>query len=67
MKTAEIYTILDEIAPFSDAESWDNCGILVDNKDFDSITLTLDLDEKILESSENNTLFITHHPLIFKV
>ena len=66
MKTAEIYTILDEIAPFSDAENWDNCGVLVDNKDFDSITLTLDLDEKILEFSENNTLFITHHPLIFK-
>lgn len=66
MKTAEIYAILDEIAPFCDAEPWDNCGVLVDNGEFDSITLALDLDEEILESSENNTLFITHHPLIFR-
>lgn len=66
MKTAEIYAILDEIAPFGDAEPWDNCGVLVDNGEFDSITLALDLDQGILDSCENNTLFITHHPLIFK-
>lgn len=66
MKTAEIYAILDEIAPFADAQSWDNCGVLVDNKEFKSITLTLDLDYETLKNAEQDTLFITHHPLIFK-
>ncbi len=66
MKTAEIYAILDEIAPFADAESWDNSGVLVDNAEFSEIVLALDLDRQMVENSSANTLFITHHPLIFK-
>lgn len=66
MKIAEIYPILDEIAPFVDAETWDNSGVLVDNAEFSEIVLALDLDAEILENSVPNTLFITHHPLIFK-
>lgn len=68
MKIAEIYPILDCIAPFEDAEDWDNSGILIGdlNSEFDQVILSLDLDSNIIKNSPKNTLFITHHPLIFK-
>jgi dinuclear metal center YbgI/SA1388 family protein len=60
---------LDQIAPFSLAESWDNVGLLVGNPDarITSILLGLDpglrlLDEAIARGA--NTI-ITHHPCIF--
>ncbi|MBU0665674.1 MAG: Nif3-like dinuclear metal center hexameric protein [Proteobacteria bacterium] len=60
---------LDQIAPFSLAENWDNVGLLVGNPDahITSILLGLDpglrlLDEAIARGA--NTI-ITHHPCIF--
>ncbi|MCI6988485.1 MAG: Nif3-like dinuclear metal center hexameric protein [Campylobacter sp.] len=67
MKIAEIYTILDEIAPFCEQESWDNSGLLIGNMD-DEITkiyASLDIDTNLANSLENGSLIITHHPLIF--
>lgn len=68
MKIVEIYKILDAIAPFDSQESWDNSGLLVGSLEgeFERIYLSLDLSREILENALPNSLFITHHPLIFK-
>lgn len=68
MKIAEIYQILDEVAPFEVQESWDNSGLLLGNMDdeFDKIYASIDLDSNLIQKIEKNSLIITHHPLIFK-
>ncbi|MSN96092.1 Nif3-like dinuclear metal center hexameric protein [Campylobacter sp. FMV-PI01] len=68
MKISEIYKILDEIAPFEFQESWDNSGILLGSmqSEFDKIYLSLDIDSDMLDKVDENSLVITHHPLIFK-
>ncbi|MDK8322596.1 MAG: Nif3-like dinuclear metal center hexameric protein [Campylobacter ureolyticus] len=68
MKIAEIYQILDEVAPFETQESWDNSGLLLGNMDdeFDKIYASIDLDSNLIQKIEKNSLVITHHPLIFK-
>ena len=68
MKISEIYAILDSIAPFDLQESWDNSGLIIGSMsdEFDSIALSLDLDSSLIARAKPRTLFITHHPLIFK-
>lgn len=68
MKIAEIYQILDEVAPFEAQESWDNSGLLLGKMDdeFDKIYASIDLDSNLIQKIEKNSLIITHHPLIFK-
>lgn len=68
MKISEIYAILDSIAPFDLQESWDNSGLIIGSMsdEFDSIALSLDLDSSLIARAKPKTLFITHHPLIFK-
>ena len=67
MKIAEIYDFLNELSPFELQEKWDNSGLLVGdfNEEISQIALSIDVDEKLIDSLENNTLLITHHPLIF--
>jgi dinuclear metal center YbgI/SA1388 family protein len=67
LKIEEIYQYLDQISPFDTQEKWDNSGLIVGSFDqvFNSVTISLDLDEKLLEKVEPNSLIITHHPLIF--
>lgn len=67
MKVAEIYKILDQIAPFEAEESWDNSGLLVGSMsdEFDKIYASLDIDSNLVNNLEPNSLLITHHPLIF--
>ncbi|QKF64400.1 Nif3-like dinuclear metal center hexameric protein [Campylobacter corcagiensis] len=67
MKVAEIYKILDQIAPFEAGESWDNSGLLVGSMsdEFDKIYASLDIDSNLVNNLEPNSLLITHHPLIF--
>lgn len=68
MKIFDIYNVLDEIAPFKLQESWDNSGLIIGSMDdnFEDIYLSLDLDTNLIKNANNNSLFITHHPLIFK-
>ena len=68
MKIDEILDILDKIAPFELQESWDNSGLIVGSKEdsFSKVYLSLDVDSELVESLDENSLLITHHPLIFK-
>jgi len=67
MKIAEIYAYLNEVSPFDLQESWDNSGLQVGsfNDDVQRIALSIDVDEELIDSLEENTLLITHHPVIF--
>ena len=67
MSVEEIYKILDGISPFELQESWDNSGLLVGDwqHEVKQIVLSIDIDEELLQSLEEDTLVITHHPIIF--
>ncbi len=67
MSVEEIYKILDEISPFELQESWDNSGLLVGDwkHDVKQIVLSIDIDEELLKNIDEDTLIITHHPIIF--
>ena len=68
MKLNEIYSYLDTLSPFELQEGWDNSGLLVGdiNQKIDKIYISLDLDMELVDSIEENSLIITHHPLIFR-
>jgi len=68
MKLAQIYKELDKISPFNLQEPWDNSGLIVGDleQEITDIVLSIDVDEELIESLDENTLLITHHPLIFK-
>ncbi|WP_415396687.1 Nif3-like dinuclear metal center hexameric protein [Sulfurimonas sp. CS5] len=67
MKISEIYKFLNELSPFELQESWDNSGLLLGdfNQEVKKIVLSIDVDESLIESMDNDTLLITHHPIIF--
>jgi len=68
MKLRTIYDFLDEISPFELQEEWDNSGVNVGdyNQDIQKIYISLDIDDKVIEELEPNSLLVTHHPLIFR-
>lgn len=67
MKILDIYKFLDTLSPFELQESWDNSGLLVGDFSIDvtKVVLSIDVDENLIDSLQNNTLLITHHPIIF--
>jgi len=67
MTIEQIYRYLDTLSPFALQESWDNSGLLVGDfsQEVERIVLSIDLDEALIERLEENTLVITHHPIIF--
>ena len=67
MKILEIYEYLNGLSPFEIQESWDNSGLLIGDfkDDISKIALSIDVDEKLIDSLDDNTLLITHHPIIF--
>ena len=67
MKIKHIMDILDEISPFDLQEKWDNSGLIVGDldKNIEKIVLSIDVDEKLIDSVDEDTLLVTHHPLIF--
>ncbi len=70
MQIKEIMNYLEKLAPKNLAESWDNVGLLVGdkNKEVSKILLALDVTEDVVEEAIklNANLIVTHHPLIFK-
>jgi len=67
MKIAQIYDFLNELSPFELQEKWDNSGLLLGdfNQDIKKIVLSIDVDEALIDEIEEDTLLITHHPIIF--
>lgn len=67
MKLKEIYDVLDNLSPFILQEKWDNAGLLVGSfeDEIQNIYISIDLDEELVDSVKENSLIITHHPLIF--
>jgi len=63
----DIYEFLNELSPFELQEKWDNSGLLVGSLDdkIEQVYISIDLDEQMLDEIEENSLIITHHPLIF--
>ena len=51
MKINELLTVLNDIAPFEMAESWDNVGLIVgdSNEEVKGITVTLDLTLEVID------------------
>ncbi len=70
MKIAEVTRLIEEMAPLSLQESWDNCGLQVGDADAEATgaLLCLDVTEAILDEAiaKGLNLIITHHPLIFR-
>ena len=68
-KLSEIIRILERIAPLSESEEWDNCGLNIDGGDDEvtGIAVCLDATEDAIAQAvrENCNLLVTHHPLIF--
>jgi len=67
MKIVEIYNHLELLSSFSQQESWDNSGLLIGDmqESVDKIYLSIDIDEKLIDTIDANSLLITHHPIIF--
>jgi len=69
MKIKEITTILEELAPLSDAESFDNVGLLVGNENnrVTNILVSLDTLEVTVDEAiaKECNLIISFHPIIF--
>ena len=67
MRLEEVYKVLDKLSPFEMQASWDNSGLILGSYDqeISNVVLSIDVDEALLESVEEGSLIITHHPLIF--
>lgn len=67
MKIKEIYNYLDNLSPFELQESWDNSGLLLGDfsQEIETVALSIDVDAALIDSMPQNSLLITHHPIIF--
>ncbi len=70
MLIKDVMDYLEQIVPKNLAESWDNVGLLVGdkNREVNKVLLALDVTEEVVEEAIklSANLIITHHPLIFK-
>ena len=69
MKVKDVMQILDELAPQSYAEDFDNTGLLVgdSNAEVSGILVTLDTLENVVDESieTNCNLIVSFHPIVF--
>lgn len=69
MKIKEIIAAIEEVAPVSFQESWDNSGLIVGNPSDEahSALITLDVTEAVVDDAvaHNENLIIAHHPVVF--
>jgi len=70
MKIKELTRKIEELAPLSLQESYDNAGLIIGEpgKEIKGVLITLDVTEAVMqEAIQNNcNLIVAHHPLIFK-
>lgn len=70
MTIKDIANVLEELAPLSFAEDFDNVGLLVGdiNKTVNGILVTLDSLENVIEEAiaKKCNLIISFHPIVFK-
>ena len=70
MKVQDIITVLEDFAPRSSQESYDNSGLLVGdkNQEINSVLVCLDCTEEVVEDAKRKgcNLIVSHHPIIFK-
>lgn len=70
MKIKEILQTIEQLAPLSLQESWDNSGVQIGdiNQEVRSVLLCIDVTEDVLDEAVrlNCNLIISHHPIIFK-
>lgn len=64
----EILGILNALSPFETQEGWDNCGLNVGSFELEPKRVYVALEATLegVESMEDDSLLIVHHPLIFK-
>ncbi len=69
MKIAEIIHTIEEFAPISYQENYDNAGLLVGDKlaDCSGVLICLDAIEAVIDEAiaKNCNLVVAHHPIIF--
>lgn len=69
MKISEITAVIEQFAPLSWQESYDNSGLIVGRPDDEvhRALLAVDVTEAVLDEAEREgcDLVITHHPIIF--
>ncbi|XP_019961534.2 NIF3-like protein 1 isoform X1 [Paralichthys olivaceus] len=71
MELKEVLQVLEQLAPLSLAESWDNVGLLVEPskpRPVKTVLLTNDLTEPVMEEAEAMScdLIISYHPPLFR-
>jgi len=69
MKIKDVIQVLENFAPLNFQESYDNCGLLVGdkNEDVSGVLLSLDCTEAVIEEAIalKCNLVVSHHPVIF--
>lgn len=69
MKIAEVIKLLEQTAPLSYQESYDNAGLLTGNSDWGctGIICSLDATEEVIYEAKSKgcNLVVAHHPIIF--
>ena len=69
VRVKDIYEIIDEMAPFSSQEAWDNSGLLMgdSSKQVTGVLFALDLIPHVAEEAidAGANLIVTHHPIMF--
>ena len=70
MKISEVISCLEEFAPLSLQEDYDNAGLIIGNAktECNGILISLDVTEEVIAEaiSKNCNLIVAHHPIIFK-
>lgn len=70
MQVKDVLAFLNELAPYSYQESYDNSGLLVGSPTMEvtGILVALDCIESIVDEAiaQNSNVIVTHHPIIFK-
>lgn len=70
MKISELVAFVNNLAPFSYQESYDNAGLLVGNAsdEVSGVVVALDMTEDVVQDAIDSgcNVVLAHHPIIFK-